>query len=144
MPAKKKNLTATIRSNLVARKSRIIDLFLIIVTVIVISPIGSHIIASLLGSDLAFIRDSPYRFCLVAAEGDSCVLRPGIVIGDKISKSPDKLLEYFAGIPERVQRQWRVWVMDDENSKTIELTVPEFYVWIDSVWKAQDSAGGGP
>ena len=76
--------------------------------------------------------------------GDSCVHRPGIVIGNRISKSPDKLLRFFGGIPERVQRNWRVWIMDVENSNTTELTVADFYLWIDSVWNAQDHAGSGP
>lgn len=143
MSAKKKNLTATIRSSLVARKRRIVDLFLIAVAIIVISPIGSQIIASLLDSDQKLKRNSSYRFCLAAAGGESCVHRPGIVIGNKISKTPDKLLKFFGGIPERVQRQWRVWIMDVENSETIELTVAEFYTWIDRIWKAHDSAGGG-
>ena len=137
-------MAATIRSNLVGRKSRIIDLCLITVAVIMISPIGSQFIASPLGSDLEFKRNSPYRFCLAAADGDSCVLRPGIMIGDKISKSPDKLLKFFGGIPDRVQRKWRVWIMDVENSKTTELTAAEFYVWIDSVWKARDDAVSEP
>ena len=52
------------------------------------------------------------------------------------------LLKFFGGIPERVQRQWRVWIMDVENSKTIELTMAEFYLWIDGVWKARDGFGG--
>ena len=66
MTAKQKHITATIRSNLMARKSKIIDLCLIAVAVITISPIGGQIIASLLGSDLAFKRNSSYRFCLAA------------------------------------------------------------------------------
>lgn len=81
--------------------------------------------------------DSPgsaYRFCLSTASGDSCVMRPGIIIGDKVNKSSDKLLDYFGSVPERVQNKWRVWVMDIENSSTIELTVKEFYAWIDTVW----------
>ena len=60
------------------------------------------------------------------------------MIGDKISKSPDKLLAYFAGIPERVQRQWRVWVMDDEKSVTTELMVAEFQDWIAEEWHAEE------
>lgn len=122
-------------------KNRIIDLLLITVAVIVISPIGSHIIASLLGSDVAINRNSSYRFCLAQAEGDRCVLQPGVVIGKKVSKSPDKLLKFFGGIPERVQQKWRVWIMDVESSKTTELTAAEFYVWIENVWKARTGAG---
>lgn len=79
-------------------------------------------------------RSTPFRFCLATASGDSCVMLPGIIIGDIVSKSPDKLLDYFGSIPERVQQQWRVWVMDTEQSKTIELTVADFYAWIDNVW----------
>lgn len=80
-------------------------------------------------------HSTPYRFCLATASSDSCVMRPGIIIGNKVSKSPDKLLDYFGSIPERVQQQWRVWVMNLDESKTIELSVAEFYAWIDSVWK---------
>ena len=59
---------------------------------------------------------------------------PGVIIGDKINRSPDQLLDYFGSIPERVQRKWRVWVMDDDKSSTIEMTVADFYAWIDAVW----------
>jgi len=144
MTGKRKNLTVTFRSRLEAHKNRIINLFLITVAVILISPIGKQIIASLLDSDQALNRNSSYRFCLAMESGDSCVHRPGIVIGNRISKSPDKLLRFFGGIPERVQRNWRVWIMDVENSNTTELTVADFYLWIDSVWNAQDHAGSGP
>ena len=78
---------------------------------------------------------SGYRFCLTTETSDSCVLRPGIVFGDKSSASPDKLLNFFGGIPERVQRKWRVWVQDLEQLETTEMTVAEFYAWIESVWK---------
>ena len=81
---------------------------------------------------------SPYQFCLATESGDSCVRRPGIIIGDKTYRSPDKLLRYFGSIPERVQQKWRVWVMDDDKSNTTELTVAEFYAWVDSVWRAKD------
>ncbi len=47
-------------------------------------------------------HSTPYRFCLSTASSDSCVMRPGIIIGNKVSKSPDKLLEFFGSIPERV------------------------------------------
>ena len=77
---------------------------------------------------------SEYQFCLSKASGDSCVMRTDIVFGDKIMKSPDKLLDYFGSIPERVQQKWRVWVMDSEQSQTTEMTVAEFYAWVDSVW----------
>lgn len=144
MTAKKKNMTATIRSILVARKGIITDLCLIMFVVIMISPLGSQIIASLLGLDVATNRSSSYRFCLAAADGDSCVLQPGIVIGNKVRRSPESLLEFFGGIPERVQQKWRVWIMDVKHSNTTELTVAEFYLWIDSIWKAKDRADGGP
>lgn len=78
---------------------------------------------------------SGYRFCLATETSDSCVHRPGIVFGDKSSASPDELLIFFSGIPERVQSTWRVWVKDLEQLKTTEMTVVEFYAWIESVWK---------
>ena len=82
-----------------------------------------------------------YRFCLATATSDSCVLRPGVLIGDKISNSPDKLMRYFRNIPDRVQMQWRVWIMDDEKSLTSEVTVAEFYKWIENVWNVKDPQG---
>ena len=82
---------------------------------------------------------APYRFCLATETSDTCVQRPGIVLSNKVSRSPDKLLKFFGGIPERVQRKWRVWIQDVEQSKTTELTVAEFYAWIDSVWNAPAS-----
>ena len=78
---------------------------------------------------------SGYRFCLATETSDSCVHRPGIVFGDKSSASPDELLNFFSGIPQRVQSTWRVWVKDLEQLKTTEMTVVEFYAWIESVWK---------
>lgn len=79
-------------------------------------------------------HSTAYRFCLATETADSCVHRPGKSFGKKTYQTPDKLLDYFGSIPERVQQQWRVWVMDEEKSSTTELTVAEFYAWIDTVW----------
>ena len=79
-------------------------------------------------------HSTPYRFCLATETEDSCVHRPGKSFGKKTYRTPDKLLDYFGSIPERVQQQWRVWVMDAEESRTVEMTVTEFYAWIDTVW----------
>ncbi len=95
-------------------------------------PISVTLLLSSILSHNQADPDDSYRFCLATATSAECVRRPGSILGKKISKSPDKLLRYFASIPERVQQQWRVWVMDDEQSKTIEMTVAEFYSWMDS------------
>lgn len=140
MTAKKKNVSAAIGSKLARRRDRIFDLCLIIIAATIISPIGNHVISSTLGLDREFKRDMSYRFCLAEADGDACVSRPDVTNGRKFVKSPKRLLRYFDGIPERVQRNWRVWIMDVENSKTLELTVEEFYAWIDNVWAKRDRA----
>ncbi len=81
---------------------------------------------------------SGYRFCLATETSDACVQRPNAFLASKVSKKPDKLLKYFGSIPERVQQQWRVWVKDEAQSRTTEMTVAEFYAWVNSVWNADE------
>ena len=111
--------------------ARVVDTVKISILATLATLLGTIVVMTVLQSSS---HESPYRFCLAAVTDDSCVMRPGIIIGDKIMKSPDKLLEYFGSIPERVHNEWRVWVMDKEKLSTVELTVEEFYVWIDTVW----------
>lgn len=78
--------------------------------------------------------DSPYQFCLSEAGGDSCEAIPGRLSIGTSQDSPDKLLVYFSGLPERVHQQWRVWIKDMSVPETIEMTVSDFHAWVDSVW----------
>lgn len=110
---------------------RFADDFVFVISITAVAIAVAILVSTLLHSTS---HKSPYRFCLATESEETCVYRPGIIIGDKISKKPDKLLDYFGSIPARVQDQWRVWVMDVEKSETVEMTVAEFYDWIDSVW----------
>ena len=107
------------------------DTFLFAVLAISVALLTAILVMNLLQS---LSHKPPYKFCLATEQEDACVHRPGKSFGKKTYRSPDKLLDYFGSVPERVQQQWRVWVMDAEESRTIEMTVTEFYAWIDTVW----------
>lgn len=111
---------------------RVVDTFLYAVLAAATLLLAAILVTTVLQS---LNSKSPYLFCLATETEDSCVHKPGIVLGKKTYRTPDKLLDYFGSIPERVQNKWRVWVMDADKSSTIELTVAEFYSWVDSVWK---------
>ena len=74
-------------------------------------------------------NESGLALLILPGHGVGRCLRPQIrqSIRQKDIPGADKLLDYFGGIPERVQQKWRVWVMAVEQSKTIELTVADFY-----------------
>ena len=110
---------------------RLADAFLFAITVMSVASLVATLVITVLKPAT---HSTPFRFCLATETEDSCVHRPGKSYGKKIYRTPNKLLDYFGSIPERVQNKWRVWVMDTEESHTIELTVAEFYAWIDSVW----------
>lgn len=131
MNEKRKRATNLIPNHIVESLKRIVDT---IVFAFMLSSLASAV-AILVVTVLQSAGDgSGYRFCLATETSDSCVHRPGIVFGDKSNATPDKLMDFFSGIPERVQRKWRVWVKDLEQLETTEMTVAEFYVWIESVW----------
>ena len=131
MNQKRKRATNLIPKQIVETLKRIVDA---IVSAFVIVSLSSAVAILVVTVFQSVGEGSGYRFCLATETSDSCVHRPGIVFGDKSSASPDKLLDFFSGIPERVQRKWRVWVKDLEQLETTEMTVAEFYVWIESVW----------
>ena len=131
MNQKRKRATTLIPDHIVESLKRIVDA---IVFTFMLSSLASAVAILVVTVLQSAGADSGYRFCLATASSDSCVHRPGIVFGDKSSASPDKLMDFFSGIPERVQRKWRVWVKDLEQLETTEMTVAEFYVWIESVW----------
>ena len=131
MNEKRKRATNLIPKKLVETLKRIVDAIVSASVIVSLSSAVAILVVTILQSAG---EDSGYRFCLATETSDSCVHRPGIVFGDKWSASPDKLMDFFSGIPERVQRKWRVWVKDLEQLETTEMTVAEFYVWIESVW----------
>jgi len=110
---------------------RLADAVLFAIMVTSVASLVATVVVTLLNP--VSIR-TPYRFCLATETEDSCVHRPGRSFGKKTYRTPDKLLDYFGSIPERVQQKWRVWVMDSVQSQTTEMTVAEFYAWVDSVW----------
>lgn len=128
---KRKRANFLIPKKVVEYLKRMVDAIVFAFMIVSLASSVSFVVVTVIQS----VGDSSdYRFCLATETSDSCVHRPGIVFGDKSSASPDKLLSFFSGIPGRVQRKWRVWVKDLEHLETTEMTVAEFYSWIESVW----------
>lgn len=100
MSAKRKRAKYRIPNLTLQSLKRLADAILFAVMVTVVASSVNILVLNVLRPAS---QSTPYRFCLATEQEDSCVHRPGQSFGKKTYRSPEKLLDYFGSIPERVQ-----------------------------------------